>query len=317
MDDWQNGGVKFWVMRRRNDILWTGILERVFDDFLRFVFPSADQLFDMKRGFGFLDKELVEMYPEPGKDTHTRFVDKLVKVFRRDGKEEWMLIHIEVQGETKAADRPLFGERMFRYFYRIYDRYRKPVTAIAIFTGTDGHRMPRKFESECLQTRVIYEYNTLCLQDYPDQRLLDLQNPFALVLLVARQMLLKGRDLDERLLKGKLFVFRELYRRGLLEKQKLRAVFTFLNNYIVFEKPQTNRIFINEVEKITEKKESMDIFEQVAEMQRQEIVEKATRRIVRNLLRQSDLTLEKIASVSNVSVDFVKKVKRGLHIRRK
>jgi hypothetical protein len=107
-------------MKRNNDILWKSLLEEVFDDLLRFIFPEAKKVFDFKRGVEFLDKELAQMYPEPGKESATRFVDKLVKVFRKDGKEEWLLIHIEVQGAT--ARRLQFAERMFRYFYRIFDR---------------------------------------------------------------------------------------------------------------------------------------------------------------------------------------------------
>lgn len=42
----------------------------------------------MERGFEFLEKELAELYPEPEKESDTRFVDKLVKVYQRDGKEE-------------------------------------------------------------------------------------------------------------------------------------------------------------------------------------------------------------------------------------
>ncbi len=53
------------MKRRKNDILWKGMLEEVFDDLLRFIFPKADQIFEMKRGFEFLEKELGEMYPEP------------------------------------------------------------------------------------------------------------------------------------------------------------------------------------------------------------------------------------------------------------
>jgi hypothetical protein len=33
---------------KRNDILWKAALEDLFDDFLRFFYPDADQLFDMK-----------------------------------------------------------------------------------------------------------------------------------------------------------------------------------------------------------------------------------------------------------------------------
>jgi hypothetical protein len=134
-------------VKRDNDILWKSLLEVVFDDLLRFLFPGVEEVFDFKRGFEFLDKELAQMYPEPGKEPATRFVDKLVKVFRKDGKEEWPLVHIEVQGPTSR--RAPFAERMFRYFYRIFDRYRKPVTGIALFTGRDGKRMPTEFRYAC------------------------------------------------------------------------------------------------------------------------------------------------------------------------
>src|SRR5258706_15513874 len=96
---------------RKSDILWKVVMEEVFDDFLRFIFPDADEVYDMERGVEFLEKELAEMYPEPDKETDTRFADKLVKVFNREGQEEWVLTHIEVQGDTSL--RLQFSERMF------------------------------------------------------------------------------------------------------------------------------------------------------------------------------------------------------------
>jgi len=147
-------------MRHDDDVLWKGTMEEVCDDLLRFIFPDVDQVLDLKRGFLFLDRELAEMYPEPEKPSSTRFADKLVKVFTKEGDEEWVLIHIEVQGETKAAERPLFPERMFRYYYRIFDKNKKPITAIAIFTGTDGHKISNKYEYHFLGTSHIYQYNT-------------------------------------------------------------------------------------------------------------------------------------------------------------
>ena len=68
-----------------------------------------------------------------------KFVDKLVKVFTKDGQEQWILVHIEIQGYRD--DR--FAARMFTYFRRIYDRFEMPVTAFAIFTdGNHGFRPP-------------------------------------------------------------------------------------------------------------------------------------------------------------------------------
>src|SRR4051812_32368314 len=104
------------------DILWKGIIEDLFADFLRFFYTDADEIFDMNKGFEFLEKELGELYP--GYDiSHPMFVDKLVKVYRKDGKEEWLLIHIEVQGYMDYW----FTRRMFTYFCRILDRFDREV----------------------------------------------------------------------------------------------------------------------------------------------------------------------------------------------
>ncbi len=80
---------------KRDDTLWKGILENIFDDFLRFFFEDADTIFDFEKGFQFLDKELEQLFPVEESES-PKFVDKLVKVFTKAGKEEWMLIHIEV-----------------------------------------------------------------------------------------------------------------------------------------------------------------------------------------------------------------------------
>jgi hypothetical protein len=302
------------------DILWKGLLEWVFDDLLRFIFPNADNLFDMEKGFGFLDKELAELYPEPEKKSNTRVVDKLVKVFRKDGAEEWVLIHIEAQGETKSEDRPFFSERMFRYFYRCLDKYRRPIAAIALFTGPDARRMPGSYKYAFLNTRLHYEYNTLCILDYSDKELGESDNPFAWVVLTAKKALLQGKDLDNTLLKGKLFIFRKLYKGGIFEKQKLQAILTFLDNYVRFEDPDYNRKFRDEIDKITDKKDTMDIFEIVAGWRLEEAreeglkkgLEKGLEKAVKALLANTKFSIEKIASEVGVPVSFVENIKKNL-----
>jgi len=111
--------IKSYSMRHNRDILWKAVLESVMDDLLRFLFPNADEVFDLDKSVIYLDKELAELHPEPDKPVDVRFVDKLAQVCRKDGMDEWILIHIEVQDETKLTDRALFGERMFRYFYYV------------------------------------------------------------------------------------------------------------------------------------------------------------------------------------------------------
>jgi len=294
----------FCFMRRKNDLLWKGMLEEIFDDLLRFIFPGAEQVFDMQRGFEFLDKELSEMYPEPAKAARTRFVDKLVKAFRKDGSEEWLLIHVEVQGHM---DR-FFAERMFRYYYRIFDRYRKPVTALAIFTGADSKAMPQRYEHSFMGTSLIYGYNTFRIMDYSDEELSASPNPFALVVLAAKGALLAGKIPEKELLEHKLLVAKVLLANHHLSKRKIAGILTFLNNSILFEEQETNSIFVQQIDKITGKNNAMGIFEQLAEIR----VEEMRENIVKNLLASTDFTPEKIASLVNVNTDFVMGVKKSL-----
>ena len=78
------------------DILWKAIIEDFFSEFLCFFYPEAPDIFDFSKDFEFLDKELEQMiFPSSAKN---RIADKLVKVYTKDGKEKWVLIHLEIQG---------------------------------------------------------------------------------------------------------------------------------------------------------------------------------------------------------------------------
>lgn len=78
-------------MRKKDDLLWKGILEDLFDDFLRFMHPDADSIFDFSRGIEFLDKELDQLFPPEENEYSLKLVDKLAKVYKKDGEEEWVL----------------------------------------------------------------------------------------------------------------------------------------------------------------------------------------------------------------------------------
>lgn len=70
----------------RRDLLWKAIIEDLFDDFLRFFFPDTAARLDLDRGVEYLDKEMAQLFPPENDQFEPRLVDKLVKVFTRDGK---------------------------------------------------------------------------------------------------------------------------------------------------------------------------------------------------------------------------------------
>lgn len=309
------------MKHRKSDILWKVVLEDVFGDLLKFIFPDADEVYDLDRGFEYLDKELAELHPQPNEKTDSRFADKLVKVFHRNGTEEWMLLHIEVQGDTD--ERAAFADRMFTYFYRIRDRYRKPVSAVAIFTGQNGKTMPRLYTYEYRHTRLKYEYLGISVIDYSATELAESRNPFAHVIAAARLRLLEGQLKDAELLNLKLLLAKKLRLAG-FEMEKIRAVFIFLRNYILFDDPEMNCKFDHLV-KEADKTHVMNTIEYIKMEGKEEGREEgreegweeglkdgrraATESFVENLIKDTDFTSERIAALTNTSVQFVEIVK--------
>ena len=171
--------------RRKDDVFLKSAFEETFPDLLRFYFDQADSLFDMDKGFQFLDKELRELFPELENGSGNRFVDMLVRTYLKDGTEEWILLHIEIEGRGGND----FPHRMLQYWYRIYDRYRVDIGALAVFTGGKNQKRPGSFHKAFLGTEITYKYNVYHILDHTEQELLAMDNPFALVVLAAQKAL--------------------------------------------------------------------------------------------------------------------------------
>ncbi len=241
---------------QKYDILWKAILEDIFEDFLRFFFPDADDIFDFSKGFEYLDKELEQLFPPEDDHFETRYVDKLVKVYTKSGQEEWILVHIEVQGYSDKE----FPGRIYRYYSRIFDKYDKKITAFAIFTDDQAGFHPNKFEQEFLGTKLTFTYNTYKILDQPDDELLETDNPFAMVVLTAKIAIRAKKITEKQLYNLKYNLAKRLLVKK-IAKGKIRVLMNFLKFYIRFENSETERKFDRDIELLTEKNTTMGIEE--------------------------------------------------------
>src|SRR5262245_2874116 len=96
---------------------WKELLDEFFEEFVKFFFPTVYADVDWQRGYEFLDKELAQLGREHA--TGKRIADKLVRVWLKNGRETWLLIHLEIQGRPEAR----FNERTYVYNYRIFDKH--------------------------------------------------------------------------------------------------------------------------------------------------------------------------------------------------
>ncbi|HUH56977.1 MAG TPA: hypothetical protein VL020_00465 [Pseudomonadales bacterium] len=167
-----------------HDSPWKSALEVFFRPFMDFLYPHISVLIDWQQPVEFLDKELQKI-TRSAKNSR-RYADKLVKVHFLNGSEKWILIHIEIQGASETD----FAERMFIY-YRIRDRYQKPVISLAVLTDTQPSFRPNHYHDEIAGCSIRFEFATVKLLDWKNKtdELLHHDNPFGL--LIAAQLTAK------------------------------------------------------------------------------------------------------------------------------
>jgi hypothetical protein len=188
---------------------------------------------------------------------------------------------------------------------------------VAIFTGPDGKRMPDRFKYEYQKTRLLYEFPVISILDFTDKELEKSDNPFAHVLLAARTSLLEGKISEQDLLERKVLIATKLLEKGFTQR-KVRAVLVFLENYVLFAKPEMNRNFKERI-KERDKNNIMGIDEYLKQEALAEGIEKgrenSSHLFVENLLKDGSFSTKKIASLANVTVNFVNKIKKNLKIK--
>ncbi|MFN6498109.1 MAG: cytosolic protein [Nostoc sp. DedQUE01] len=191
------------------DSPWKQMLQLYFEDFMRFFFPQTHAQIDWSRGFEFLDQELQQVVRDA--ELGKRLIDKLVKIYRIGGEEEWLLIHIEVQSQEETD----FPKRMFVYNYRIFDRYDRSVASLAILGDENIKWRPNQFGYELFGCTVDFQFPIIKLLDY-QQRLPELEasrNPFATVVMAHLAAMQTKSDRLQRK-QQKLALVRRLYEQG-------------------------------------------------------------------------------------------------------
>ena len=141
------------------DGAWKETLERYLRPFLELCFPLAAAGIDWTVAIEFLDQELQQVVRDA--DLGKQRTDKLVKVRRRDGGEEWVLIHVEVQAQPD----PDLALRMYRYHHRIADRYGRTVVSLVVLADADPQWRPGAYAEALWGSRLRFEYPVCKLLD--------------------------------------------------------------------------------------------------------------------------------------------------------
>jgi hypothetical protein len=209
--------------KTEQDSPWKKALDLFLPQFMAFFFPAIHEAIDWARGYLSLEKELQKITPDAL--VGLRVADKLFKVWRKDGKAAWLLIHIEIQGRREK----LFEERMFTYWSRIFQLYRRPVVSLAVLCDENPAWKPQKFSYSMWGCELGFRFLTAKVLEYrgQEERLETESNPFAAVVL-AQLKILETRQMPEERGKWKLRLIKGLYERG-LKAEEVRQLFKLID----------------------------------------------------------------------------------------
>ncbi len=227
------------------DSFWKEILEKFFKEFLQFFFPKIHRDIDFRKGYQFLDKEFQQI--SRGSKSKKRIVDKLVQVFLKNGNEKWLLIHIEIQGQND----PDFAHRMFVYYYRIFDKYKKDVLSLALLTDKNPTYRPAVYLKEFANWdfSVRFKFPLVKIIDYINYEFEKeyQKNVFAIVAHAFLKTLETEGDDQNRFRWKRQFVLR-LYDFG-LDQETIYKLYQFIEWIMVIPEPLEEKLYL-EIKKI-------------------------------------------------------------------
>ncbi len=229
------------------DSPWKGTLQLLLQAFLEFFFADIAADIDWSRGYESLDKELqkIARRAKVGK----LLADKLFKVWLDDGREHWLLVHIEIQSEYDKD----FEERMFRYNIAAYQMYNRQVVSLAALCDDRLDWRPTTFRYgrwDC-KTEVVFRIAKLLDYETNVTSLESNDNPMAAVVLADRMTRETRHDPANRKL-WKLRIVKGLYRQS-WSKEKIIQLFLVID--WMMELPDELRLgFESELTAIKEEK---------------------------------------------------------------
>ncbi len=199
-------------LKTEYDAAWKATLETFFPACLQLTFPQLAALIDWSVPPEFLDTELQEIVR--GSETGRMRVDKLIKVQRKDGPSELLLIHVEVQSQRDDA----LPRRMLRYLCRILDRFDQPPVSLAILADPHPRWHPGPYAYSLGGASLVFQYATCKLADLDLAPWIAAGNPVARVIQAHRLAQRTGKKLKARR-SGKLGLVRQLLESGMSDAE--------------------------------------------------------------------------------------------------
>lgn len=294
-----------------HDRLFKELLSSFFVEFIEAFLPEVIEYLD-RDSITFLDKETFT--DVTAGERHE--ADLVVKA-RFKGEDSFFLVHVETQARAQME----FGQRMFRYFARLYEKHSLPIYPVVIFSfDRPRRRQPSSHRVRFPHLAVLeFRYRVIQLNRMSWRDFVKKENPATTALMAKMNIAARDR------VRVKLECTR-LMTTLKVDRAKLQLIAGFVDTYLKLTEEEMKE-YLAEVEKLapSEKEAMMELTiswieegrkqgreEGREEGRRQEAVLLVSRQIARRLgaldastrERISRLSLEQIESLGEALLDF-------------
>ena len=187
---------------------WKLGLDGFLPNIMRLLFAASHAEIDWSRGYQPLSAELQAILQNE-EGTGKLFADAVYKVWRLDGREQWIVLHFEVQSQPD----PSLSRRMFTYAVRCFERYGTEVFGYAILGDRSPGFRPEPYRWQLGEAELTYKYECAKLLDHEVEDLEASDNPAALILL-AHHHTWSTKNEQSRRRRFKLHLTRLLFSKG-------------------------------------------------------------------------------------------------------
>ncbi|GGN65536.1 Rpn family recombination-promoting nuclease/putative transposase [Oceanobacillus indicireducens] len=199
-----------------HDRLFKEVIQVFFQDFMEAFFPEVYEHINFST-VSFLDQEVFTDILKGEK----RRIDILAEV-KIKGEDTIILIHVEPQSYYQEE----FHERMFIYNTRLYEKYRKPILPIAVFSYNDTKELPTQFSIDLPTIRIIdFHFQQLHLINKNWRKYIKMTNP------IVAAFLSKMNYTEKERIQVKLEFLRMVSRME-LDPAKMELIYGFFETYL-------------------------------------------------------------------------------------
>ncbi|MEC5423419.1 Rpn family recombination-promoting nuclease/putative transposase [Virgibacillus sp. C22-A2] len=281
-----------------HDQLFKELIHTFFEEFLEAFFPEVHHHIDftsIKPLSGEVFTDLI--------DGESRKADIVIEA-KLKGEDTLIIIHVEPQSYSQ----PNFHERMYHYFSLLYNKYRKPILPIAIFSYDEKRNEQNEFTIAFPFFHVLtFNFLLLELRKMNWRNYLESNNPVAAALLSKM-----GYKENERI-KVKIELLRMLTKME-LNPAKTRLIHSFFEKYLTLNEREEEEL-MDEIKQLKEGEQILELpisyEERGIEKGIKKGIERGIKKVAGELLKEGS-SIEFVAKVTHLDREEIESIRENL-----